>query len=114
MLSFCLYDVLFLNECHIALAKQIFAPELIPANNNGDKDEKFCLSLQKTNKILFSAITRLLFYVHPVKLYYTINYIWPAMFLLYNKLRDRKKCCESKHCYILYKLAISVGIELEL
>ena len=24
-----------------------------------------------------------------------------------------KKCCKSKHYYILYKLAISVGIELE-
>ena len=49
-------DVLLLNECHIASAKQIFVPELIPAKTKGDKMKSY-ISLQKTNKILFSVIT---------------------------------------------------------
>ena len=69
---------MFLNECHIASAKQIFAPELIPAKINGDKMKSLSLftvtllqlrfyaftlllllySDTKTNKILFSDITR--------------------------------------------------------
>ena len=30
-----------------------------------------------------------------------------------NEEMTSKECCESKHYYILYKLAISVGIELD-
>ena len=46
----------------------------------------------------------------PQSFYFMIN----LFALEINEEMTIKKCCESKHYYILYKLAISVGIELEL
>ena len=60
-------DVLFLNECHIASAKQIVAPALIPAKINRDKMKSLYLFTKNKRNTPFSYHT-LLFYVYAAKL----------------------------------------------
>ena len=60
-------NVPFLTECHIASAKQIFAPELISAKTNGDKVKSLSFFTKNEQNTLLRYHT-LLFYVYAVKL----------------------------------------------
>ena len=56
-------NILFLNECQIASAKQIFVPELIPVKTNGDKMKSLCFFTKNEQYTLF--ITRYCFMFTP-------------------------------------------------
>ena len=52
--------VLFLNECYIASAKQIFATELMPAKTNGDKMKSLYFFTKNEQNTLFRYHTIIL------------------------------------------------------
>ena len=101
-------DVLLLNECHIASAKQIFIPELIPAKTNGDNVKSLSFFTKNEQNTLF-RYHRLLFCLRCETDIRTRIISGPQSYFMINffaierhEEMTSKKCSESKHCYILY------------
>ena len=94
----------------------------MPGKTNGNKIKSLYFKKKRT-KYSFQPITHYYFMFKFVKLIYGLELISdPQSFYFLinyfaierNEEMTSKKCRESKHCYIHYKLAISVGIKLEL
>ena len=74
--------ILFLNECRVGSAKQIIAPQLMPAKTYGDKMKRLYLFTKNEENTLFSYHT-LLFYVRAANLIFGLElYLACNVFIL--------------------------------